>query len=200
MGLKSMAFRVENHMGWSHDKDKVDLDFWIVDDGQFSKTVKQVSRRAFDIADKFINGHKRYYKQYWEYVETHYNQSMRKGYYKCGLNGWIYFTEEGHSLTQLQNIPNQSSGAAVMQAGLIEASRAGLSVVCTLHDALFVECDIDKVEETKEKLLASMAEGVRQFSDGKLTIRNEVKVYTHENPYNDPRGIDMLNKIKELIK
>jgi hypothetical protein len=187
-------------MGWSHDKDKVDLDFWTVEDGQFSKTVKQVSRRAFDIADKFITGHKRYYKQYWEYVETHYNSSMRKGYYKAPVNGWIYFTEESHSLTQLQNIPNQAGGASVMQAGLIEASRAGLSVVCTLHDALYVECDLDKVEETKEKLLQAMAKGVSLFSNGQLTIRNEVKVYTADEPYSDPRGVDMLNKIKELIK
>ena len=200
MGLKSMAFRVENHMGWINDKDKVDLDFWTVEDGQFSKTVKQVSRRAFEIADKFIDGHKRYYKQYWEYVETHYNQSMRKGYYKAPLNGWLYFTEESHSLTQLQNIPNQAGGASVMQAGLIEASKAGLSVVCTLHDAIYIECDIDKVEESKEKLLQSMAKGVSLFSNGQLTIRNEVKVYTKDEPYSDPRGVDMLNKIKELIK
>jgi DNA polymerase I-like protein with 3'-5' exonuclease and polymerase domains len=200
MGLKSMAFRVENHMGWTSDKDKVDVDFWTVEDGEFSKTVKQVSRRAFDIADKFITGHKRYYKQYWEYVETHYNVSMRKGYYKAPVNGWMYFTEEEHQMTQLQNIPNQAGGAAVMQAGYIEASKAGLSIVCSLHDALYVECDIDKVEETKKKLLQSMAEGVKLFSNGALTIRNEVKVYTNEEPYNDPRGVDMLKKIKELIK
>jgi hypothetical protein len=87
-----------------------------------------------------------------------------------------------------------------MQAGYIEASKAGLSIVCSLHDALYVECDIDKVEETKKKLLDAMAEGVKLFSNGALTIRNEVKVYTNEEPYNDPRGVDMLKKIKELIK
>lgn len=200
MGLKSMAFRVENHMGWTSDKDKVDVDFWTVEDGEFSKTIKQVSRRAYEIADKFIEGHKRYYKQYWEYVETHYNVSMRKGFYKTPVSGWMYFTEDGHQMTQLQNIPNQAGGAAVMQAGYIEASKAGLSIVCSLHDCLYIECNESDIEKHKQILLDCMQKGVSIFSDNKLIIRNEVKVYTNDKPYSDPRGVDMLKKIKELIK
>lgn len=200
MGLKSMAFRVETAMGWSNDKEKVDLDMWKVKDGEFEKSIKQVSKRAFDVASNFIDGHKNYYRRYWDYVEEHHAQSIRKGYYKVPVTGWMYFVEENHSPMQLQNIPNQAGGAAVMQLAYIHASRNGLTIVCPLHDALYVECDEKDIEETKKKLLHFMAEGVRMFTDGKLTIRNEVKVFTNSEPYNDPRGDEMLGKVKQLIK
>lgn len=200
MGEKSMAFRVEAAMGWMHDIDKTELDMWEVKDGTFTKYQVSVSTRAYETALKFIEGHKDYYTTYWDYVQEHFERSKEQGFYKTPVSGWYYFVEERHRPTQLQNIPCQAGGAAIMQLGYIIASRKyGLSIVCSLHDALYVECDIDKIEETKEKLLSAMAEAVTIFTNGEVVIRNEVKVFTTENPYYDPRGSRTYKLIKELV-
>jgi DNA polymerase I-like protein with 3'-5' exonuclease and polymerase domains len=201
MGIKSMAFRVESAMGLVNDQDKLTLDMWTKDDGVFKKYQVQVSRKAYEIAEKFIDGHKDYYTIYWDYVAQHAEDCLEKGYYKTPCNGWYYFTQPDHKPTQLQNIPNQAGGAAVMQLGYIIAStKYNLSIVCSLHDALYVECDINKIDETKEKLLQAMAEAVKIFTGNEVAIRNEVKVFTTENPYYDPRGVRTYNLIKELVK
>ena len=200
MGIKSMAMRVEAAMGWAHDQDKFEMEMWERKDGQFNKYYKPVSKRAYEVADKFITGHKAYYTTYWDYVEQHASESISKGYYKVPMNGWYYFTQPNHQATQLQNIPNQAGGAAVMQKGYINASLAGLSIVCSLHDALYVECDLDKVEETKEKLLKAMADSVAELTNNTIKIRNEVKVFTEQEPFTDPRGITTYNLVKSLLK
>lgn len=200
MAEKSMAFRVETAMGWVHDKEKVTIDIWTVKDGQFSKNEVLVSKRAYEVACKFIEGHKAYYTTYWDYVEQHYYESISNGYYKTPINGWYYFTEPHHKPTQLQNIPNQAGGAAVMQLGYILASKAGLNIVCSLHDALYIECDTDKIEESKQLLLTCMAEAVKILTKGTIQIRNEVKVFTVDNPYFDPRGKDTYELVCKLLK
>jgi len=199
MGVKSMAFKVEAAMGWVHDKEKVELDIWTVKDGKFIKNQVLVSKRAYDTANQFIEGHKNYYTDYWAYVEQHYYESISNGYYKTPITGWYYFTEPHHKPTQLQNIPNQASGAAIMQLGYIFASYAGLSIVCSLHDALYVECKIEDIENTKKTLLSCMAKAVELLTRGTITIRNEVKVFTNDNPYFDPRGKDTYELVTNLL-
>lgn len=200
MGEKSMAFRVEAAMGWIHDIDRTELDMWSVKDGVFEKYQVSVSTRAYEVSLKFIEGHKDYYTQYWEYVQEHFEKSKEQGFYKTPLNGWYYFVEEHHRPTQLQNIPNQAMGACIMQLGYTIASRKyNLSIVCSLHDALYVECDINKIEETKEKLLLAMAEAVKIATNGEITIRNEVKVFTTDTPYYDVRGERTYKLIKGLV-
>lgn len=201
MGIKSMAFRVEAAMGLVNDPNKITLDMWDKIDGQFIKYQVDVSEKAYDIADKFIEGHKNYYTTYWDYVEEHAINSIERGYYKTPISGWYYFTRPDHKPTQLQNIPNQASGAAIMQLGYIIASvKYGLSIVCSLHDALYIECDLDKVDQSKEKLLKAMAEAVSIFTGNQVVIRNEVKVFTTDNPYYDPRGERTFFLIKDLVK
>lgn len=200
MGEKSMAFRVESAMGWVHDTERTLVTLWTITDGQFIPTETTVSTRAYDTAVKFINGHKAYYTDYWKYVYAHAQDCKEKGYYKVPISGWRYFIEESHSPTQLQNIPNQAGGAAVMQLGYIIASKKyNLRVVCPLHDALYIECDEKDIEINKEKLLKAMAESVAILTNNTVKIRNEVKVYTNKDPYTDPRGVKTYELIKKLI-
>jgi hypothetical protein len=201
MGIKSMAFRVEAAMGLVNDKDRMTLDMWDKIDGKFVKYEVTVSQKAYDIAEQFIEGHKNYYTTYWDYVYEHAQNSIEQGYYKTPINGWYYFTRPNHKPTQLQNIPNQSAGVCVMQLGYLIASvKYNLSIVCSLHDALYIECKIEDIEDSKKKLLDAMAEAVSIFTNNEIIIRNEVKVFTSENPYTDPRGVKTYNLIKELVK
>lgn len=200
MGIKSMAFRVEAALGLVHDKERLTLDMWEKVDGVFSKYQVTVSEKAYNIAEQFIEGHKNYYTKYWDYVAQHAEDSIEKGYYKTPVTGWYYFTKPDHKPTQLQNIPNQAGGAAVMQLGYIIASvKYNLSIVCSLHDALYIECPIEKIEESKQNLLKAMAEAVSIFTGNEVVIRNEVKVFTADNPYHDPRGVKTYNLIKGLV-
>jgi DNA polymerase I-like protein with 3'-5' exonuclease and polymerase domains len=200
MGEKSMAFRVEAAMGWIHDTDRTELDMWSVKDGVFEKYQVSVSTKAYEVSLKFIEGHKDYYTEYWDFVQEHFEKSKEQGFYKTPISGWYYFVEERHRPTQLQNIPMQSYGACIMQLGYIIASRKyNLSIVCSLHDALYVECDEADIEKTKKDLLLAMSEAVEIATQGTLKIRNEVKIFTNSNPYYDARGDRTYKLIKELV-
>lgn len=200
MGIKSMAFRVEAALGLVNDPKRITLDMWEKKDGKFTKYQVTVSEEAYDIAEKFIDGHKNYYTTYWDYVEEHAQTSIEKGYYKTPVNGWYYFTKPDHKPTQLQNIPCQAYGACIMQLGyIIASSKYNLSVVCSLHDALYIECKLSEVEECKNKLLKAMAEAVEIATNNEIIIRNEVKIFTEDNPYSDPRGIKTYKLIKDLV-
>ena len=99
MGEKSMAFRVEAAMGWIHDTDRTELDMWSVKGGVFEKHQVSVSTRAYEVSLKFIEGHKDYYTDYWDYVQEHFETCKENGFYKTLVSGWYYFVEERHRPT-----------------------------------------------------------------------------------------------------
>jgi enamine deaminase RidA (YjgF/YER057c/UK114 family) len=99
---------------------------------------------------------------------------------------------------QIQNAPIQALGAQVLREAKNRCVEAGLDIVCSLHDAVYVNAAIEDIEETKEKLLRLMADAFDSVFPGK-TIGNEVKVVTSGNHYVDPRAIATLKRLRDKV-
>ena len=65
------------------------------------------------------------------------------------------------------NCPVQGSGAVVMRESVFNCDAAGLDCIFTLHDALYIECDLGDWAAV-EKLAIAMTEGFSKVcGDGK---------------------------------
>ena len=68
------------------------------------------------------------------------------------------------------------------------AFETDLDVVCTLHDAIYVNCREEEVVEVVPILTEIMDRAVERVIGTTVRIEVGVKVYTHEEGYRDQRG------------
>lgn len=162
---------------------------------------------ALRIATNLMNNHKQKYPGYWEWITDVMADSMPgvpiRGAVRSNnvgayitIDGWYYFTSNKTRPTQLMNIPLQSNGAAIMRRGYIHAVNAGLDVVCSLHDALYIDSSLDMEKENLYTLKSCMKQGVEDILGKDAVITNEEKI-TYSN-YVDRRGELILNKLKDF--
>jgi hypothetical protein len=64
-------------------------------------------------------------------------------------DGWAH-GPDNENLLSVGNVRGQGHGAVVMREAVSLSHAAELSVILTLHDALYFECDLDKLEESIE--------------------------------------------------
>ena len=136
-------------------------------------------------AEEFIRNHKKAYYTYYGFLRYIFNLSHAQGYY-MSLDHWMYFVDGKTRPTQLQNIPCQSNGAAMLRAAHDKCVAAGI-YVDGLHDALSFECA--EADAPRLAAIASkyMCEASRELLDDD-SMQTETKIYTHECQYFDKRG------------
>lgn len=153
---------------------------------------------ARDKAYEFIAEHREAYPDYWDWIDTTLNDARAEGYYTT-LDNWKYFVDWQIRDTQLQNLPMQSNAAAMMRQGVIRSVEARLDVVCSLHDAIYINATVEESEMAQQILANCMQEAVRDILGESIVIKNDIKVYSNDKPYVDSRGEATLKKIKDLL-
>lgn len=156
---------------------------------------------ASDMAMDLMDNHKLRYDKYWDWVYETLESSKEERVNGVGcyitLDDWYYFTDCNTRPTQLQNIPMQSNGAAIMRRGFIHCVDSGLDVVCSLHDALYVTCEDDRTQEIVAIMKSCMQQGVKDVLGNEAEIGNEEKVIRSGCHYLDDRGVKMLKNLAE---
>jgi hypothetical protein len=151
---------------------------------------------AIDMATDLYDNHKARYAAYWDYVAETSARVRETGLYRS-LDGWIYFVDSSTRPAQLQNLPMQANGAAIMRRGFIRTVESGLDVVCSLHDALYVNCSDASVEQTISTLKACMKAGVEDILGPGVEMGNDATVVRSGQHLLDARGIGMLRYLAE---
>lgn len=161
-------------------------------DPSLIKTIQQCYRDA----ERFLMKHQQVYKDYYRYLARHFMECRRSGYYKSS-DGWHYFIDRNRARsTQIQNVPAQSNGAAMLRRAHDLCVEAGIWVI-PLHDAFYFVCDeVDSV-----RLARIVSEFMVQASIETLgkeygsQMGTETQVFTSEVPYYDARGEDMYRMV-----
>jgi hypothetical protein len=98
------------------------------------------------------------------------------------------------------NMLIQGTGASIMRESVIKAGEEGLKVIMTLHDALYIEAELETWEEDVDKLFSAMSYGFteifRKYFKGKLPTwfldcRNEASAWgidLEEGKITTPKG------------
>jgi hypothetical protein len=98
------------------------------------------------------------------YVFAEFRQETIQNYWDNGYlklrDGWAMFGDNGNKRS-IGNCPVQGAGADIMRRAVRKCSERGLEVIITLHDALYIECDVgdwEAVETFKQCMIEAFIE------------------------------------------
>ena len=102
--------------------------------------------------------------------------------------------------TQIQNFPMQANAAAMMRQAVIRVNETRqLDLVCTLHDALYINAPESEAEEYARMLKDCMDRACRDVLGNRLLLGTDISIYTHDDPYWDDRGREQYEIIAKAI-
>lgn len=169
-------------------------------DLNMGKTTPIISKKgAEDKANEIYDWHKATFPVYWDYLRSQADGAKAKGY-TTTKDAWFYFADSDTPTTRLMNFPMQGNGAVMLREAMkILAFQTDLDVVCSLHDAIYIQCQEDQAEAATKILKDAMRRAVRIVIGDDIQIAVDAKVYTHAEGYIDKRGTKTLQTIKYLL-
>jgi len=165
-------------------------------DGHYLMTLDEANETAINIMD----WHKNTFCDYWGWLSETIEQAKAYGYL-MSVDGWTYFISDTTRDTQLLNFPMQANGAAMLRRAVIHAAkRNSFDLVCTLHDALYVNADESQTDFIKSEIVECMNQACYDILQGKIHIRTDVSVYTADSGYYDERGDEVLKHFHNFVR
>lgn len=114
--------------------------------GMGVKRVAEKLGKTYDEAQALVNKRAMLYFNY-----TLYKKRLEQDYLTGKLiqtpDGW-YLGPDNENLLSVGNFPGQGTGASIMRRAVKYCIDAGLTVIFTLHDALYFECELSKLDES----------------------------------------------------
>lgn len=119
--------------------------------GRLRHSLSQVSGRDFGAEEvlKFDNYYNQAFSTYVSWRSKIINRYNAAGFLELP-SGWA-LGPDNKSETSVKNFPVQGCGSDVMREAVKLCHEAGLEVIFTLHDALYIELDLPGAAETIEK-------------------------------------------------
>jgi DNA polymerase-1 len=165
-------------------------------DGHHLLTLDQAQDRAEEIFD----WHKATFSTYWDWIEETVYQARIDGYIRS-VDGWTYFVTPTVRDTQLLNFPMQANGAAMMRCAVVNCLQTQqIDLVCTLHDALYINCLVKDQHNTASCLIECMVRACDEILQGKVKVRTDTSIYDHQKGYHDPRGDEILEIMNRYLE
>lgn len=138
-------------------------------------------RVSTDEAQRWISKHKRAYPKFWRWKD--YIQKLYRTRKHLRLaDGW-YLWGDNSNFRSVGNVPVQGMGACIMRKAVELAQEAGLDVIFTLHDAIYIEFNFNELDRVQ--CLASCMDKAFRFYFGdnnksKATVRLDADVWGPE--------------------
>jgi DNA polymerase I-like protein with 3'-5' exonuclease and polymerase domains len=138
------------------------------------------------------------------------------GYLKlpCGWTLW----GDNDNFRSVGNFPIQGTGSSIMRLAVDLAFKRGLTVIYTLHDALYVEGDVGSETNTIHTLYECMQDAFQTILNTYIRIRLDPAIWSNDYSYRDvsfkskyfpdvkgygkyidPRAIEDYNKFKKYF-
>ena len=166
-----------------------------------SKLAKYIKRPRWQAA-QYLLLHKDVFWKFWKWSDDFVNSAQLNGDAISGAN-WDLI---GHNEKEptLRNYPVQSTGAEILRQTCCMVIEAGIRLCAPIHDAILVECAVDEVDQTVDRVKRIMVEATRlvlndgcmlQVGDISGDIGVDAKVYAHPAHFNEGRD----NAIWKLI-
>lgn len=162
-------------------------------------TPSMTQQAAKSLALQIMDWHKTTFSDYWQWLNETVRQARAYRYIKS-LDGWTYLLPSSARDTQLLNFPMQANGSAILRRAVIHAAnRKNIDVICTLHDAIYINADESEQERAISDLLECMDQACDDILQGKIRIRTDISVYTSEQGYVDEGGAELLEHFRNFI-
>jgi len=122
-----------------------------------------------DEAEIWITRHKKLYKKLWAYKDKVQRDYRIHKFLK--LPDGFYFWGDNDNFRSVGNVPTQGFSACIMRKAVELAQDAGLQVLYTLHDALYIEFDTVKENHHVRILAECMDKAFRYYFPNSIKDR-----------------------------
>ena len=132
---------------------------------------------TYEEAEDLIESFNSSYPDYEEWRTEIVRQYQCDGYLRLPC-GWVMWGDN-ENFRSVANCPIQGFGASVMRKAVAMAQNMGLDVLYTLHDAIYIEFDSDKLENSVATLRYAMGEAFKYYLDDDVKDRGNIRMDEH---------------------
>ena len=149
-------------------------------------------------ARELLELHRRTYPGFWSWVEDIVEHAMLGCRLQTRL-GWWNRAGVSANPRSFANFPMQANGAEILRLACSLTTEAGIKVCAPVHDALFVEAPIERIQEVVQRTQSLMAEAAGVVLGG-FELRTDVEVVTWPGRFLDDKGRDMWNRVIRILE
>jgi len=201
------------------------LSYDMTEFGLAKKLTVDLKRKVTETeAKRLINLFNRVFRTQYIGKQRLLRKYLKDGHLKLPCGWYMWGDNQNHR--SVGNLPIQGMGASIMRKAVKYAQDKGLDVIYTLHDALYIEFDVDDVGAIN-KLADSMHDAFKFYFAGSnveryANIRMEADVWSDDlgsmgelesltfsngelpiktsNIYIDPRGVEEYEQFKKYLE
>ena len=150
-------------------------------------------------AKELLRLHRATYRVFWRWVEGAVDHAMLNNYLHT-VYGWTIHLMPGNwpNPRFLQNYLMQANGAEMLRLACCYGAEAGIKICAPVHDAVLIESSVEQLEANIAKMEELMASASEIVLDG-FRLRTDVETFQHPGRYMDGRGVEMWNRVMNLI-
>lgn len=145
---------------------------------------------------ELITAHKTVFSTYWSWVYEVTNE-YKDNNPLCTNDGWVLFCDNP-SIPSVRNFLVQGNAASITRRAIVLMVEAGMTVLCGLHDAVYV---LTNAEGTTRALMESMMELATEeiLKEEQTNIRIDFKTIPHEEIWVEKKGKKDWDKLKGFL-
>jgi hypothetical protein len=144
-------------------------------------------------ASDLIYKHKRLYEVYWNWVGAYVEEALVTGV-AYTASGWAMhilpkrnakhptWTPE-INLRAISNFPVQGTGSDILRVACINLYRAGIRVAAPVHDAVFVRCKLDEIDQVEAAAKQNMIDSAEEVLQCGVPIRVDCQTTAYPDFY-----------------
>jgi DNA polymerase-1 len=154
-------------------------------------------------AHQMLNQHREIFAQYWKWSDDWMQHALQTGVMRTAM-GWTCRTGiTEFNVRSLRNWPLQANGADIMRIACILATRHGIKLLASVHDALLIEAPTERIEAdvalTREIMRRASRIVLNADASGTHELRTDVEIVRYPDRYSDPRGAAFWDQVVELL-
>jgi hypothetical protein len=149
------------------------------------------------VARDLLRSHHETYPRFWAWSDAAVDQAMLLGMIHT-VFGWPVRVGDRSNPRSLRNFPMQANGAEMLRIACCLATERGIEVCAPIHDAVLICAPLDRLDADIAAARAAMAEASRFVLAG-FELGTDVKIVRWPDRYEDPRGVEMWNRVCNLV-
>ncbi len=140
--------------------------------------------------------HKETFRRFWAWSDAVQDQAILAGKLQT-VFGWTVHAGRDTNPRSLRNFPMQANGAEMLRLACCDATEAGITVCCPVHDAVLIESAETDIDVAVEEMQGHMRRASEIVLAG-FPLRTDAKIVRYPDRYADKRGVAMWQAVCEL--
>ena len=150
------------------------------------------------IARSLLRHHHEIFWRFWEWSNNRVRRTMFTNV-TYTVFGWKYHVTLNPKVRSIRNFPMQANGAEIMRLAVCLGVENGITICCSVHDAVLIMAPLDQLDSDIARMRAYMEQASELVLDG-FKLRTEFVAVRYPNRYMDEeRGRQFWNVVMSLL-